>query len=195
MFKHLITAGVLAVAGIGSAQAATPIQWTVASGGNGHYYNFVAGTFSQPSAFAAAAASTFLGQQGYLATITSQGEQDFLHGISSSTAWIGGVYNATASQWEWASGPENGQALSYFYWNGGEPNGLAGEPAIVANWNSGTGQWNDWGPNNNAGYYVEFASGTGAVPEPATWGMLIAGFCAIGAALRRRNRSAVPAVA
>jgi hypothetical protein len=31
----------------------------------------------------------------------------------------------------------------------------------------------------------------GAVPEPATWGLMIVGFIAVGAALRRRRRAAV----
>jgi hypothetical protein len=32
------------------------------------------------------------------------------------------------------------------------------------------------------------------VPEPATWAMMILGFAGIGAALRRRNRTAPAAV-
>jgi len=36
---------------------------------------------------------------------------------------------------------------------------------------------------------------TGAVPEPATWTMMILGFGAVGAALRRKGRGATPAAA
>lgn len=36
---------------------------------------------------------------------------------------------------------------------------------------------------------VSFDSGTGSVPEPASWAMMLAGFGAIGAGLRRRSRS------
>lgn len=41
----------------------------------------------------------------------------------------------------------------------------------------------------NASYSgtVNFIPAAGGVPEPATWGMLILGFGAIGAAMRRRN--------
>ena len=35
--------------------------------------------------------------------------------------------------------------------------------------------------------------GAGAVPEPATWEMLIAGFGLVGAAARRRRAGSVPA--
>lgn len=38
---------------------------------------------------------------------------------------------------------------------------------------------------------VRFNSATGAVPEPATWAMMIAGFGIAGAAMRRRNAAAV----
>lgn len=40
----------------------------------------------------------------------------------------------------------------------------------------------------NAFEYDNIAVATGAIPEPATWGMLITGFGIIGAALRRRRR-------
>lgn len=43
-------------------------------------------------------------------------------------------------------------------------------------------------PNFNAA-----GPATGAVPEPATWAMLIIGFCLVGAAMRRRKPAAVSA--
>lgn len=47
----------------------------------------------------------------------------------------------------------------------------------------------------NASYsgVVTFAPSMGAVPEPATWGLMIAGFGGAGAMLRRRQRTAVAA--
>jgi hypothetical protein len=38
-----------------------------------------------------------------------------------------------------------------------------------------------------------FKEAAAAVPEPATWGMMIVGFGAIGASMRRRNKGAEPA--
>jgi hypothetical protein len=156
--------------------------------GTGHYYEYVSASVSQGSAFAAAQASG-----GYLATVTSQAEQDFLFSLGTGTAWIGASYSGSA--WRWAVGPEAGQSffgpaspdIAYNYWNGGEPNGNADEPGVVANW-GGSGQWNDWSPSNSASYYVEYDSL--AVPEPATWAMMLLGFGLVGAAVRRRANTA-----
>jgi hypothetical protein len=41
---------------------------------------------------------------------------------------------------------------------------------------------------NNVGYQLTYEyTPTGAIPEPATWAMMIGGFCLIGATLRRRS--------
>ena len=58
----------------------------------------------------------------------------------------------------------------------------------------------DPGPDPNPGFPPGpgapppgiFDPGASPVPEPATWAMLILGFFAIGAAIRRRKRSALP---
>lgn len=44
--------------------------------------------------------------------------------------------------------------------------------------------------NWNQGLVTGFNEATGAVPEPATWAMMIAGFGLVGASLRRRKASA-----
>ncbi|XSC45219.1 hypothetical protein ACF1BQ_003065 [Bradyrhizobium sp. RDT10] len=58
---------------------ASPIQWTTSSGGNGHYYDVV---FSNnPTWFDAlgqAAALSFNGSSGHLATFTTRSEQEFV---------------------------------------------------------------------------------------------------------------------
>ena len=58
---------------------ATPIQWGGASG-NGHHYDVVpvADRVTWETARDDAAVSIFHGIPGYLATITSQAEQDFI---------------------------------------------------------------------------------------------------------------------
>ncbi len=63
------------------------------------------------------------------------------------------------------------------------------------------GSWNTAGLTNKQGKWQDlshiafFGSRTTvpAVPEPATWAMLIAGFGLVGAAMRRRDRTAVVA--
>lgn len=44
----------------------------------------------------------------------------------------------------------------------------------------------------NVGYKFDFQVGTAAVPEPATWALMIVGFGAIGAALRARRKTPMP---
>ena len=56
----------------------------------------------------------------------------------------------------------------------------------------------DWagasdGPTPGNAYFRNLTISSGAVPEPATWGLMIAGFVMVGAAARRRNRIAVAA--
>ena len=46
--------------------------------------------------------------------------------------------------------------------------------------------------NGNA-FELDTIAGTGAVPEPATWALMLAGFGLVGASLRRRNRAVVTA--
>jgi hypothetical protein len=98
---------------------------------NGHYYRLVQEGVSFPDALANAANLTFdgtpSGTPGYLATITSAGENDFLFTImggSGQNAWIGGSDGETEGDWKWITGPEAGTSFySGVYWNGGPVNG------------------------------------------------------------------------
>jgi VCBS repeat-containing protein len=101
---------------------------------NGHYYRFVNEAMSWNAAVARAAADG-----GYLATITSASEQDFVAqafvaGVSrpaDSRPWLGAFSSDAAdpASWHWMTGPEAGQSLQYTDWNLGEPNGWENEPA------------------------------------------------------------------
>ncbi len=61
-----------------SAAGAVPIEWSAASGGNGHYYELVDATLNWVQARDEATSRTFLGVTGHLATITSREEHGFL---------------------------------------------------------------------------------------------------------------------
>jgi hypothetical protein len=180
-FKRNIAAIGLAAVGAASASAAP-----VLLADNGHYYEYVGDSLTWGDALATAATRSYAGRTGYLATITSDAENSFLYTLSTD-GWIGATDQAVEGEWRWAAGPETGQlfykagtgTLTYAHWNINEPNNLGGEN--VAQYNGGG--WNDLG-GGTRGYFVEYS---GAVPEPATWAMALAGFGAVGSALRRRQ--------
>lgn len=117
------------------AQAA-PIQF------GSNYYDFISVApssgygISWSDAAAQAAASTFGGVSGHLATVTSAAENNFLSSTFALAAtriqgaWLGGQVDSSGVG-SWAAGPEAGQVYSYFQvaapgayanWGGIEPN-------------------------------------------------------------------------
>ncbi len=175
-----------------STSAAAQVQWS----GNGHYYEYVQNAATWADAFADANSRTFMGMQGYLATITSAGENSFTATTvaGGNQAWLGGSDDGNAvNSWTWRNGPETGQAFSFTAWAFGEPNDCCGgENYVVTNW--GTETWNDIGapafPNYAVGYIVEYSPITTAVPEPETYAMMLAGLGLLGYAARRRKQKA-----
>jgi expansin (peptidoglycan-binding protein) len=171
-----------------SVQAA-PIQWTTASGGNGHWYEFISTGATWQSAFAAANASTYMGMQGYLATITSEAENTFASALAPAEAWLGGSDEAVEGTWRWMNGPEDGQEFTYTNWANGEPNNVGGgEDYLHTNHANIPGhKWNDYGgPGTGAsityGYIVEYSA-----PEPGTLALLGLGLAGLAASRRRRQ--------
>lgn len=186
--KKILLAAVAATAAGAPAAAAT--QWA----GNGHYYEYFGGSFGWNAARAAALASSFNGQQGYLVTITSAGENAFLAGLTGNTAWTGGSDEVTEGTWRWMDGPEagtafwiNGVTQTYANWNGGEPNNVGNEDYLHFNF-GGSGGWNDVPAGFTHGYIVEYGGLGAYVPEPSAWALLILGFGAVGGALRRTRK-------
>ena len=158
---------------------AAPVQWTVAAGGNGHWYEYVStGSIFVGIGFeaarAAALGSSHLGLQGYLATITSAAEQTFIQSAfpfllgfgATGNAWLGGSDAVVEGQWRWLDGPEAGQPFAYTNWLLGQPVNAPGFEdhdllalninAVVANAPVVYG-WTSLTPANGAfGYVVEY---------------------------------------
>lgn len=157
----------------------------LAPDGKMHYYEFV----SQPNvkwtdARVAADGMTFQGMQGYLATITTATENDFVLSKVAGNAWIGAsdayaeinrvkgtsytTQSQTEGQWYWVSGPEAGTLIStgngtpvaaagaYTNWNPGEPNNSGSNEnyAHVMSWTPVPGQWNDLPDSGGSGQYA-----------------------------------------
>lgn len=83
---------------------------------NNHFYRLIFGDLSWQQANSAANASQLYGANGYLTTITSEFENDFIDFYLSPTdAWIGAAFDSIANRWFWATGPEMNQP----FWEGG----------------------------------------------------------------------------
>lgn len=160
---------------------AAPTQWS----GNGHYYEFIAGPVEFASARDAALASTFNGATGYLATITSQAENDFIASLGSIEAFIGASDADQEGIFKWLDGPEAGDVLTYSNWNPGEPNDDGGNEDYVHFNFLSSGGWNDIFPSYTQGYIVEYSPTP--IPLPAGLPLLAVGLCVLGVMRRRKS--------
>ncbi len=150
------------------SNAGAVVQWPIASGGNGHYYELVLptdsnGGYSWTQADAAASAMTHDGSTGYLATVTSAAENDFLASQFQSSlptdvpAWIGLEDDGRIGDWTWVTG----EPFSYSNWADGEPNNPGSEDWVgYTNGESPAWSWNNFNIDNfgsdGYGFVVEF---------------------------------------
>jgi hypothetical protein len=193
-----------AVAILASGQAnASPILNPL----NGHFYDAV--VFPEETNFlnwdaakVAAESTFFMGERGYLATITSKEEDDFLAvnfgpvRLSRGELWVGGSDQAVNGEWRWVVGPEagtlfwlggpSGTQVLFAHWATGEPNNSFGDESRLG--------WSELGWNDlpaagfgsvKPGYIVEFNS----VPEPST--ITLVGSVLAGLGLIRRGRKRI----
>ena len=168
---------------------------------NGHFYRPMSwpssgysGTSSTiyTNLLSLAATQTFKGQTGYLVTITSQDEQNFVQAnVPGSNILIALSDRNQEGVWKWDAGPEAGTTIKtsnsggnvsgqYNNWCGGEPNNWgSGEDYTVTKWGGGN-CWNDFGPpassfpGSISGYVVEF--GTWSDPANQTFTDFYTGF-------------------
>lgn len=146
---------------------------------NNHLYKFISGDIGGSAARTAATSQTAYGVSGYLATITSQAENDFVAARLQGDGWIGASDESVEGDWRWVTGPEsstlfwrgvdNGSAQggNYANWSNGEPNDYgAGEDCVqfyISN-----NKWNDYPcvGSNLPGYVAEFGT-SGDLPAIA----------------------------
>ncbi|NJM69812.1 MAG: hypothetical protein HC862_06065 [Scytonema sp. RU_4_4] len=146
---------------------------TLGSAENNHFYQFVsAENITWTEAESAASNSSYLGLKGYLATITSETEQDFIQSKVQGNGWIGASDAETEGDWRWVTGPEagtsfwNGDATGstvngqYSNWDDGEPNNTNEHENyghVIGNSSLGEdvqGKWNDLPNSVNTGNYT-----------------------------------------
>lgn len=146
-----------------------PIQWTVSSGGNGNFYQVV----SAPGGITWADASTgATAMGGYLASITSDAENNFVFAlIDNSSDYVqgsspGGLLRAIGP---WIGSYRTGPNPTDFAW-------VSGETFSYSNWASGEPSDTN-GDENNIQYLYKCASGAISCTTPLapTWNDLSSG--------------------
>ena len=193
-YMKRITLVSLVVTLFSASASADWLQWTAVSGGNGHLYEAVHVPTGIDWNSAKAEAES---RGGYLATITSAAENDFVHAlIANSQFWVNvgsgtrgpwlGAYQPGGSPepgggWIWVTG----EAFTYQNWAAGEPNdGFGGESFLhyLGHGNDNyANTWNDLSSDQLLGFVVEY------VPEPGTGTLLLLSLG--GLALLKRKTS------
>lgn len=153
---------------------------------NGHFYRPISTTAFYNAAKSAAAATTFKGQAGYLVTITSADENQFIfNNVPQNNIWFALSDVSQEGYWRIDAGPENGTLIKtangqlngniagqYNNWAPGEPNNAGNEDYAVTKWNGS--QWNDLPNNFNCAYVIEY--GTWTDPANQTFTDFFTGF-------------------
>jgi hypothetical protein len=161
-----------------------------------HYYEYVAGITTWTNAYTVSSSKSYFGRAGYLATISSEAENNFIWKLMSSDAWFGACddylyvnaalgtstfasQSAVESKWYWVSGPEKGTNFSngnvspvtvtgqYAKWAGGEPNN-SGNEHYGQFYSSNNGQWNDLPNTTLGGYICEYGDMPGDLTSSVT---------------------------
>jgi len=138
-----------------SAFAGDPVEWPIASGGNGHWYGIgPAQTWTSARDFAVA-------QGGHLVTLQTQSEWDFAKAQLSATGhpyWLGMFQDPPtglppALGWRWVTD----EPFRFTAWDVGEPNDWLGYQQWVGQ-TSATGEWDDTTPDAMLPSVIEWSA-------------------------------------
>ncbi|WMJ22997.1 X2-like carbohydrate binding domain-containing protein [Paludicola sp. MB14-C6] len=125
--------------------------------GTNHYYMYVPSDFiSWSTAYNESKSYTYMGQKGYLATVTSQEEDSVLTNISTTSAWSAGTRYLNMDRSTFAD-PTSVSALiekaNYYYWACGPEagtiyyNSISPTPTPGSGNTGYNGAYNNWGAN------------------------------------------------
>lgn len=176
---------------------AVPVQWKVEDGGNDHFYDAISFSTNWEGANNAAQA---LGGGWHLATVTSQGENDFIYSLVSgdSSFWIENAVGTRHSEGPWLGGFRIGPTEHDYAWVTGEPFNYTnwaplepfdnGDRIALFGFNTSMGpEWNDVpATRSTRGYVIETSMNIDSVAEPTTFALLVFGL--IGIVFIRRHR-------
>ena len=177
---------------LASPATAAPILWSE----NGHYYEAI----HMPQGISWDAANTAaIASGGYLATIHSAAENEFVFGLIADPIywrphlmnsylgpWLGGYQSANAAtpntSWNWVTD----EPWDWTNWCASEPNDGDGEEnrlCYFSGYDFEAGSW--WGDDRDStylkfGYVIEYSE----APEPATLSVILIGAAVV---LRRRR--------
>ncbi len=189
---------------------------------NGHFYRPITNSgINYTNAKTGAAAETFKGQTGYLVTITSQDEQNFIHtNVPLNNIWIALSDVGLEGRWRIDAGPEDGTLVwtasanvnnsttnsyssagttasgQYVAWASNEPNNddasRGGEDHGITKFN-GNNSWNDLNNGNSSqvGGYV-VEFGTWSDPADQTFTDFSTGFVTHQIGCTPANAPSVP---
>lgn len=200
MYHLLSAAFAAAIAFIGVAAVGAPIEWKVADGGNGHYYEIIRdGTLRNwVEAKTAAESQSYRGRVGQMITITSEEENQFLidHVLDDGQFWLGltddpafgGTESSSfpdpqSSGWVWVSG----EPFQYTNWHGAEPNNQSGDEHYIIFGVPTSFEWVDLSIGNHLeGLFIEYSP----VPEPTTMTLLVTVFAIFQIVAKHRKQTA-----
>lgn len=204
--RHLLTCMMTTAAGLACATPVAADTLLASTTANGRTYQ----VWSAPQGLNWTQAEAKAGTLGgHLASIADAAENALVYDLVDEFVatlyyadpgnqlgpYTGGYRLVNGGPFYWS----DGTPFAYTNWAAVEPSNYGGVENAIQLFANGTDPldsvgegavWNDVGPNvneinNQLGYVVELVGG--AVPEPATWALMIAGFGAVGAAARRQR--------